>query len=64
MSLKKLRTFPTTWEAGMAQSLLEAEGIHALVDGAMLPFRGAPQEGVKLLVEESEFDRAEAILAD
>ncbi len=52
----------------MAQSVLEGEGIHAVVDdmilNSVLPFQIAPQEGVKLLVEESEFARAAQVLAE
>jgi hypothetical protein len=65
MALKELRVFSTTWEAGMAKSLLEGEGINAVVaDDIVLPYLQTAGGGVKLMVDESEFERADEILAD
>ncbi len=65
MDLKPVGTFGTAWEAGMAKSILEAEGIPALVEGAMV--RGVALPGtfppsVKLLVAEEDLEQAQAIL--
>jgi len=52
----------------MAQSVLAGEGIHSLVEDAIansiLPYMPSALEGVKLLVEESEFERAGQVLAE
>ena len=68
MALKRLRVFSTTWEAGIAQSVLAGEGINSLVEDAIansiLPYMPSALEGVKLLVEESEFERAAQVLAE
>ena len=68
MSLMKLRAFSTTWEAGMAKSLLEAEGIRGVVTdadmSAGMPYPISSQHGIGLLVDESDFDRAAQVLAD
>lgn len=68
MSLACLRTFSTTWEAGIAQSLLEGEGVRAIVEDQIinnvLPYMPSAIGGVRLMVEESDFDRAAQVLAD
>jgi hypothetical protein len=65
MDLKTVGTFGTPWEAGMAKSILEAEGIPALIDGetmhvVVLP--GIAPPSIKLLVAEDAFERAQEIL--
>ncbi len=68
MALVRVRAFSTTWEAGMAQSLLEAEGIRGVVTDADLsagmPYPIASQHGIGLLVDELEVERATQILAE
>ena len=65
MDLKTVGTFGTSWEAGMAKSILEAEGIPALVEGETV--RGVALPGtfspiVKLLVAEEDLAQAQEIL--
>jgi len=65
MDLKPVRTFNTAWEAGMAKSILEAEGIPAFVDGETVRGLALPDRfpwAVKLLVAEDELERAQEIL--
>ena len=66
MGLKVLETFGTLWEAGMAKSVLEAEGLPAFIDSETCAAIGVPwnvaQEGVRLLVSEEAIERAAAIL--
>jgi hypothetical protein len=65
-NLIPVATFRTVAEAALVRSMLEAEGIPALLDGeesaAMLgPLTGS-REGVRLLVAEEHQERAAAIL--
>jgi hypothetical protein len=65
MDLKAVGTFNTAWEAGMAKSILEAEGIPALVDGETvrgIALPGTVPLSVKLLVAEDALERAQEIL--
>ena len=66
MGLKVVRTFGTVWETGMAKSILEAEGIPALVEGETARNIGvlaAPGfSEVKLIVSEEDFARAQELL--
>lgn len=52
----------------MAQSLLEGEGIHAIVEDSIvdrvLPWMPSSQMGAWLQVDESEFEQAAQVLAD
>jgi len=64
MDLKTVRTFSTSWEAGMAKSILEAEGIPAIVEGGAAHVLWAPSalSGVKLLVAEGALEQAQEVL--
>jgi hypothetical protein len=65
MDLKAVGTFNTAWEAGMAKSILEAEGIPAFVDNETvraIAFPGTVPISVKLLVSEDDLERAQEIL--
>ena len=65
MDLKAVGTFNTVWEAGMAKSILEAEGVPAFVDGETVRGLALPDRFpwfVKLLVAEDELERAREIL--
>jgi len=66
MGLKLVRTFGTVWEAGMAKSILEAEGIPALVDGETARYigvLGAPGfTDLKLLVDDDDLSHAQEVL--
>jgi hypothetical protein len=69
MSLETVRTYATAWEAGMAKSILEAEGIPALNDDTMLTgvtglfyTPGAP--GFRVLVDGGQLERAKEVLRE
>jgi hypothetical protein len=65
MDLKSVGTFDTAWEAGIAKSVLEAEGIPALIDGETIPAIariGTLSPVVRLLVAEDVLERAQEIL--
>lgn len=65
MDLKAVGTFGTAWEAGMAKSILEAEGIPAFVDGETVRGLALPDRfpwAVKLLVAEEDLAQAQEIL--
>ena len=65
MDLKAVATFNTAWEAGMAKSILEGEGIPALVEGETvraIALPGTVPSSVKLLVAEDALERAQEIL--
>ena len=65
MDLKAVGTFNTGWEAGMAKSILEAEGIPALIEGETvraIALPGTLPPSVKLLVAEDVLEQAQEIL--
>ena len=65
MDLKAAGTFNTAWEAGMAKSILEAEGIPAFIDNETvraIALPGTVSPSVRLLVAEDELERAQEIL--
>lgn len=69
MSLESVRTYATAWEAGIAKSLLEAEGIPALADDTTLTgvtglFYGNSPIGYHVLVDSAFLDRAREVLRD
>lgn len=69
MALKMARNYPRVWEAGIAKSVLEAEGINVVLDGEITSMvTGVPwtpgRDGFGLLVDEEDLDRAQAVLRD
>ena len=65
MDLKPAGTFNTAWEAGMAKSILEAEGIPAFIDNETvrtIALPGTVPASVTLLVGEDDLERAQEIL--
>ncbi len=64
-SLKRIGMFSTPTEAALFVSVLEANGIHAMLRNdnmATLGYPGLKQVGVELIVHEEDFDRACAVL--
>lgn len=63
---KQVASYALETEAGQFKSILEENGIPAFLDGAtantMLSYVGTALGGVRLLVRESDFDRATDIL--
>jgi len=69
MSLEVVGTFNTPWEAGMAKSILEAEGIPALADETTLTgvtgaFYSNDPPGYHVRVDSAFLDRAKEVLHD
>lgn len=69
MSLESVRTYATAWEAGIAKSLLEAEGIPALADDTSLAgvtglFYSNSPIGYHVRVDSAFLDRAREVLRD
>lgn len=61
----QIRTYENAWQAGMAKSVLEGEGITALIDPSTAnPYCVIMTSGVKLLVLPEDAERAEAILSE
>ena len=63
----EIRNFPSEWEAVLARDFLEAAGIPASIDTAgrdLLPqlMGGTPVHSVRLVVLQSEAERAEEAL--
>lgn len=64
--MKTVKTFTNLAEAGFASSLIEAAGIPASIAGeqSFLYVAGIMTEGVRLQVEDEDFDRATRVLAE
>ena len=64
--LVHIETFNTSWEAGIAKSLLETAGISVLIDGEItaqiLPHIQSLHHGFRLLVGEADAERAVGVL--
>ena len=62
-----IESFSTLWEAGMAKSILEAEGIPAYVDQEVTSSMGVNftmQGGIRLLVPEEFQNQAAEVLEE
>lgn len=69
MSLQVVHTYSTPWEAGMAKSILEAEGVPAIADGTTLTgvtgaFYSNDPPGYHVRVDSAFLDRAREVLRD
>ena len=62
MDLKVVETYDKDWEAGMAKSILEAEGIPAFVDGGLWRTVGVPFKPLRLLVADVDLAKAQEVL--
>ena len=67
MAFEVVETFGSLWEAGIAKSVLEVEGVPAVIDGEttaqIAPFCDFWQRGARLLVPEEQLAQAAEILA-
>jgi hypothetical protein len=65
-SARSLRTFPSRAEAEVVQGLLASAGIESLIvsDDAGRAYPFPLGDGVRLLVEEGDYEAAAAVLAD
>lgn len=69
MSLQVVHTYSTPWEAGMAKSILEAEGVPAIADDTTLTgvtgaFYSNDPPGYHVRVDSAFLDRARELLRD
>ncbi len=69
MSLQTVRTYSTPWEAGMAKSVLDADGIPAIADdptlnGVLGTFYSGNPAGYRVLVDDANLESAAATLRE